>query len=321
MRYKCGARYQDNEILYKGNKLYIRVRLRSTGYPIRFVLLSDAHNCGNIGKILPYLENESEGSNAIVSLGDSIVTDNLSDADEYVETWYNFIDKLGDLLYKNPFYPLLGNHDNGNLVNSASVGREAFLEVFELPKMDEVEYPYYFIDRDRYAIVFLDSNSLSIDETQLKLIDRTTTNSANKHSVLLLHHQILGVENRPTQGGASILDPAPKDFHEYLRSRGIDLVITGHRHFYHVYKKDEIIYITMPTICERNVLPNGSRVFDQNNGETISYNDNIYGYGVLEIYEERMVFTLKGYERSDAKYTEMETIEIGKSGPFAKQLN
>jgi len=308
--YNCGLSYQDDPVLFQGSDRYIRVRLKNRNFPTKYLLIADVHSCDSFDKFIPFLEEESDSSAALISVGDHFVADGLTGADDYRQMWYRFFGVLGDLLYENPFYPVLGNHDVGNITDPVSVGHGAFLGVFELPKTDRIEHSYYAINGNNHTLIVLDSTSLTIDDAQIDLINRATTDSADTHPILLLHHQIQGVENSPTQGGPAIMHPAPNDFHEYIRSRGIRLVINAHRHFYHVYKKDETFYITMPTICEHDLLPNNTRVFDDKSGTTMIYNDAFYGYGVLEIYEDKMRFTVKGYSTGGKNITEMETIEI-----------
>jgi predicted phosphodiesterase len=308
--YHCGLTYHGIAILSQDKSLYIQLRSNNKNYPITYVLFSDVHYCDGLEKFVPFLKEDTKNAEALISLGDNFFSKDSEAFSFYKDIWYNYFNRLRDLLYQVPFYSVLGNHDIGINAESSAVGRRAFLQIFELPNINNIEHAYYSIKGTRHTIIFLDSNNHTIDQPQLDLIDSATSDSADRHAIVLLHHQILGVEDKPTLPHASITRPPPLEFHKYLQTRGVHLVINGHRHFYHVYKKDRTYYITMPTICKDRLMPNNTRVFDNTDGESIIYKDKFYGYGVLEIYEDRMRFILKGFNRADNNISQLKPIEI-----------
>jgi hypothetical protein len=120
------------------------------------------------------------------------------------------------------FYASLGNHDN-----STQVAYKPF-------NMNGRKY-YTFRPHDGIRFFALDSNYM--DRDQLEWLENELKNSGSDWKICFFHHPLYssGERHGPSLGVRAVLEPL---FVKY----GVNLVLTGHEHFYERIKPQRDIY-------------------------------------------------------------------------------
>jgi len=120
------------------------------------------------------------------------------------------------------FYATLGNHDNPN---------ERFYKNFNM----NGERYYTFKPRNGVRIFSLDSNYM--DQKQLDWLEKELTASGSDWKIAYFHHPLY------SSGGAHGSDvPLREQLEPLFLKHGVDVVFSGHEHFYERIKPQKGIY-------------------------------------------------------------------------------
>jgi hypothetical protein len=148
--------------------------------------------------------------------------------------WDRFNSINQEILPSAKYFPALGNHEKEFEIDT---------KVFErFPLLKDT--PYYSVDFDECHYVILDSNLVSplVNSDQKNaqvswLIQDLSAHQSSKFTAILMHHPIYAEDNpQDPQGLRSTLEPIFKQY-------GVDIVFSGHDHFYQRLEKDGITYV------------------------------------------------------------------------------
>ena len=166
-------------------------------------------------------------------LGDNAYSDGT--IEEYQNAVFNQYPKL---LKQSPFWPVMGNHDNRTA--KVETGTGGYYDLFSMPKNGEAggvpstQEAYFSFDYGNIHVVVLNSSdeehyelSGAMDEW---LKDDLDTSDA-EWLIAVFHHPVYGKSGHDSDTETNMIRMR-QNFVPILEDYGVDLVMTGHNHFY-----------------------------------------------------------------------------------------
>ncbi|MHA1399086.1 MAG: fibronectin type III domain-containing protein [Candidatus Heimdallarchaeaceae archaeon] len=145
--------------------------------------------------------------------------------------WKEWFADFYPLISQSPLMPCLGNHEKNN---------SYYYDMFALPGKEE----FYSFNYGPVHFVVLHTSvpdyGGSFDEQVQWLKNDLSSVPANVWKVIVMHHPPFSSSPRCYQG---YYDDVNKTFVPIFEQYGVDLVLTGHDHFYERLEKNNITYI------------------------------------------------------------------------------
>jgi predicted MPP superfamily phosphohydrolase len=195
-----------------------------------------------------------------------MVGDNIYGPDGPADMKKKFEDAYKTLLDKGvKFYASLGNHDTPN---------QRFYQYFNMNGED-------FYRMQKGAVSFYALNSNYLDKRQLDWFGAQTTADQNQWRIAFFHHPPF------SSGGRHGSDPEVREvLHPLFQRTGVDVVFTGHDHFYERIKpQDGITYFVSGAAGQ---IRRGD--VKENSPLTASFYDADLSFMLIEITGDEMYF-------------------------------
>ncbi len=222
---------------------------------IRIVHFSDVHidtkapdkKVRKFAQSLPMFEKAIDKANLlypnIVVFSGDMVNKPL---DSEFDVFLNAAKKL-----KAPFYPALGNHDVG--VGGGLSKQTIIAKLDANCQWLNLEIPYYYVIKGDYIFIFMDGTNDKIvtangffGKDELNFLDKTLSENSDKKAVIVHHfppmppyksinHEILNKEDY-----FAVIDKHPN----------VIMVLSGHFHASKAVQRNDVLYITTPSMIE-----------------------------------------------------------------------
>ena len=222
---------------------------------IRIVHFSDVHidtkspdkKVRKFAKSLPMFEKAIDKANLlypniVVFSGDMV----NKPIDSEFDIFLNAAKKL-----KAPFYPALGNHDVGV---AGGLSKETIIAKLNANcpwlKLDK---PYYSVIKGDYIFIFMDGTNDKIvtakgffSENELKFLDKTLSDNPDKKAIIVHHfppmppYKSISHEISNKEDYFAVIDKNPN----------VVMVLSGHFHATKAVQRNDVLYITTPSMIE-----------------------------------------------------------------------
>ncbi|WP_168203992.1 PKD domain-containing protein [Aliikangiella coralliicola] len=166
-------------------------------------------------------------------LGDNAYNDGT--IEEYQNAVFNQYPKL---LKQSPLWPVMGNHDNRTA--KVETGTGGYYDLFTLPKSGEAggvasgHEAYFSFDYGNIHIVVLNSSDKEHFDVSGPMDDWLKKDLAKTQAewlIAVFHHPVYGKSGHDSDTEINMIKMR-EVFAPILEAHGVDLVMTGHNHFY-----------------------------------------------------------------------------------------
>lgn len=145
-------------------------------------------------------------------------------------------EEIDEKLGKTPLYAVPGNHEI--LSVNGVVDRSLYNEVFGPG--------YYWFSYGEVLFVGLDSSTSAYDDEQLQWLDKTLAKIRPQFKYCVIFSHVPPV-NVKVPNDHRLFDESRDRFAEVIRNRGVNLLISGHVHYYSESEFAGVPLITLPS--------------------------------------------------------------------------
>lgn len=166
-------------------------------------------------------------------LGDNAYNDGT------IEEYQNAVfDQYPTMLKQSPFWPVMGNHDNRTA--KVETGTGGYYDLFSLPKNGEAggvastQEAYFSFDYGNIHVVVLNSSDREHYELSGPMDEWLRTDLQTSEAewlIAVFHHPVYGKSGHDSDTEYNMIQMR-QNFVPILEEFGVDLVMTGHNHFY-----------------------------------------------------------------------------------------
>ena len=222
---------------------------------IRIVHFSDVHldtkspdkKVRKFAKSLPMFEKAIDKANLlypnlIIFSGDMV----NKPIDSEFDIFLNTAKKL-----RAPFYPALGNHDVGV---GGGLSKQTIVAKLDAncPWLN-LETPYYYVIKGDYIFIFMDGTNDQIvtakgffGENELSFLDKTLSDNSDKKAVIVHHFPPMP----PYKSDSHEISNREDYFAVIDKHPNVIMVLSGHYHATKAVQRNDVLYITTPSMIE-----------------------------------------------------------------------